>query len=522
EESLYLTEKIAESKGSPISIQEYLVPSMSNNISALVFGSRYLFDDPKRKFLDEQLASALRLLGSSMIVNFLPSWLNTLALRIPFLTISSFKNVFRELSDFVSKEVKEHQETLDEHSNRDFIDGYIKKIKEHENDPDSSFQTRFLFGNVLNFFGAGSNTVMVTIMWHLLTYAKYPDTVQAKIQREIDEVGGYAQVVQRGHAPLKVAVATQTSFLDYRKPLQSPTPKLKIELPGRAVSAGGSTASSSQTTTPPALTGQQSVPVSGEGAQTASPSQVGSATAKPVRSPRSPSRERGPRSHEKTSSSKERHSSCATPTPKGQEQEVSGASLPGTSTASLAGGGRGRRLAPRGQSLSIPSGKVSPQDPEPMDESTQASSHASDTDDMEWQTPKARHKSKKQVTPPNASEDVFYREYFIPKGSMVLANLWTVHMDPKLWKDPQNFDPSRFLTKDGTELGPKPESLMPFSVGKRMCPGETLATVEVFLNITTLLQKYNVLPEEGQVIDLSTKGAAVIVPETQKLRFIPR
>ncbi|KAM7293499.1 hypothetical protein ISCGN_026629 [Ixodes scapularis] len=152
--------------------------------------------------------------------------------------------------------------------------------------------------------------------------------------------GGYAQVVQRGHAPLKVAVATQTSFLDYRKPLQSPTPKLKIELPGRAVSAGGSTASSSQTTTPPALMGQQSLPVSGEGAQTASPSQVGSATAKPVRSPRSLSRERGPRSHEKTSSSKERHSSCATPILKGQEQEVSGASLPGTSTASLAGADR--------------------------------------------------------------------------------------------------------------------------------------------------------------------------------------
>lgn len=40
-----------------------------------------------------------------------------------------------------SKEVKEHEETLDEHSNRDFIDGYIKKIREHKNDPDSSFQS---------------------------------------------------------------------------------------------------------------------------------------------------------------------------------------------------------------------------------------------------------------------------------------------------------------------------------------------------------------------------------------------
>ncbi|KAM7310606.1 hypothetical protein ISCGN_007514 [Ixodes scapularis] len=94
---------------------------------------------------------------------------------------------------------------------------------------------------------------------------------ERELPRWIRYLGGYAQVVQRGHAPLKVAVATQTSFLDYRKPLQSPTPKHKIELPGRAVSAGGSTASSSQTTTPPALTGQQSLPVSGEGAQTGIP-----------------------------------------------------------------------------------------------------------------------------------------------------------------------------------------------------------------------------------------------------------
>ncbi|KAG0413455.1 hypothetical protein HPB47_009395 [Ixodes persulcatus] len=72
--------------------------------------------------------------------------------------------------------------------------------------------------------------------------------------------GGYAQVVQQGHAPLKVAVATQTSFLYYGKPQQSPTPKLKIQLSGRAVSPGGSTASSSKTTTPTAPTGQQSVP----------------------------------------------------------------------------------------------------------------------------------------------------------------------------------------------------------------------------------------------------------------------
>ncbi|KAM7290614.1 uncharacterized protein ISCGN_027230 [Ixodes scapularis] len=50
--------------------------------------------------------------------------------------------------------------------------------------------------------------------------------------------GNFAEVVQRGPAPLKAAVATQTSFPDNGKPLQSPTPKLKIQLPGQALSAG--------------------------------------------------------------------------------------------------------------------------------------------------------------------------------------------------------------------------------------------------------------------------------------------
>ncbi|CAN7942030.1 unnamed protein product, partial [Ixodes hexagonus] len=190
EECLYLSEKIAESKCSPITIEDYLLPSMSNNITALVFGIRYPFDDPRRKFLDEQLARAVRLISSTTLLNFFPGWLNVLALRIPFLATGAFRKIFRDLSNFVSKEVTEHRDTLDEHFNRDFIDGYIKKIKEHENDPDSSFQTRFLFGNVFHLFGAGSNTVMATIQWHLLTFAKFPDTVQAEIQAEIDEVVG--------------------------------------------------------------------------------------------------------------------------------------------------------------------------------------------------------------------------------------------------------------------------------------------------------------------------------------------
>ncbi|KAL1433109.1 hypothetical protein MTO96_002074 [Rhipicephalus appendiculatus] len=57
----------------------------------------------------------------------------------------------------------------------------------------------------------------------------------------------------------------------------------------------------------------------------------------------------------------------------------------------------------------------------------------------------------------------------------------------------------------------------------RACPGETLALIEVFLYLTTVLQKFKVLPEEGKTLCLDAKHALLsLVDETQPLRFIPR
>ncbi|KAH9372497.1 hypothetical protein HPB48_000098 [Haemaphysalis longicornis] len=123
--------------------------------------------------------------------------------------------------------------------------------------------------------------------------------------------------------------------------------------------------------------------------------------------------------------------------------------------------------------------------------------------------------------PRGTSEDTVVGEYFIPKGTTIFPNIWAVHHDPKLWKEPHKFDPSRFLNDDGTLVHPKPEYLMPFSIGKRMCPGEILAVVEIFLYITCLLQKYRVVPELGKIPELDDD-----VPLEQlshyKLMFTPR
>ncbi|XP_049267026.1 cytochrome P450 2C23 [Rhipicephalus sanguineus] len=106
--------------------------------------------------------------------------------------------------------------------------------------------------------------------------------------------------------------------------------------------------------------------------------------------------------------------------------------------------------------------------------------------------------------PREASEDAVVDDFFIPKGTVIMANFWAAHFDPKVWRDPHKFDPTRFLNEDGTLMARKPECLLPFSVGQRSCPGETLATVETFLGVTSLLQRFRVLPAGKMPFDINS------------------
>ena len=55
-------------------------------------------------------------------------------------------------------------------------------------------------------------------------------------------------------------------------------------------------------------------------------------------------------------------------------------------------------------------------------------------------------------------------DHSIPKGSMVISNLWAIHHNPEIWRNPEEFNPGRFLDADG-HLQER-EELIPFSTGK--------------------------------------------------------
>ncbi|GFY75839.1 cytochrome P450 18a1 [Trichonephila inaurata madagascariensis] len=188
EEIQELLQRMTKHVGKPTKLSDLLAPSMSNNIASLLFGNRLKYDDPQRKKLDQSLRDIGRLVGATSWQIFFPS----LSKFLNYLNVGGkgkLSVMLNEVKDYCRKELKEHEETLDPNNIRDFMDGYLLEIQKKCNDPNTTFKKEVLLDLARAFFGAGSDTVRVTVDWMLLVSAAYPQ-VQKRIQAEIDEVIG--------------------------------------------------------------------------------------------------------------------------------------------------------------------------------------------------------------------------------------------------------------------------------------------------------------------------------------------
>ena len=86
----------------------------------------------------------------------------------------------------------------------------------------------------------------------------------------------------------------------------------------------------------------------------------------------------------------------------------------------------------------------------------------------------------------------------IPAGSIVLMAPWAVHRDPRLWPDPERFDPDRHLP-DAVKSRPR-FAYFPFSGGSRKCIGDRFAMMEGVLILATLLQRTQIANAPGHVV----------------------
>jgi cytochrome P450 len=115
------------------------------------------------------------------------------------------------------------------------------------------------------------------------------------------------------------------------------------------------------------------------------------------------------------------------------------------------------------------------------------------------------------------SEDMEIDGYFLPKGTIVVPQFPSVHVDEDVFPDPFKFDPTRHLDENGNFI--KDDRITPFSVGKRACLGESLARMELFLFSATFFQHFEFLPEnDGKIPAEEYEPGLVKSPKAFKVR----
>ncbi|XP_014676830.1 PREDICTED: cytochrome P450 2C15-like [Priapulus caudatus] len=87
-------------------------------------------------------------------------------------------------------------------------------------------------------------------------------------------------------------------------------------------------------------------------------------------------------------------------------------------------------------------------------------------------------------------EEVEFGGYTIPANTPVIANMTAILRDPAHFPNPDIFDPERFLDEEGRFV--KNEAMIPFSIGRRVCLGESIARMELFLFFTSILQNFDI------------------------------
>lgn len=122
-----------------------------------------------------------------------------------------------------------------------------------------------------------------------------------------------------------------------------------------------------------------------------------------------------------------------------------------------------------------------------------------------------------------SDKDIIWKEYYIPKGSNIIPAAWWFRNDPAIYKEPDSFDPERFLSpRNEPDVGK-----LLFGFGRRACPGRYLADATIFLTIVQTLAAFDVrklVDERGVEIDVHLEAlpGAIGRPGEFPYRLTPR
>lgn len=105
--------------------------------------------------------------------------------------------------------------------------------------------------------------------------------------------------------------------------------------------------------------------------------------------------------------------------------------------------------------------------------------------------------------------------YHIQAGTRLILNIWKMQRDPRVWENPLEFEPERFLTTHkGVDVKGQHFELLPFGGGRRSCPGMSFALQMTHLALAAFLQAFKVTTPNNEPVDMSPVFGLTLIKAT--------
>ncbi|XP_059456092.1 dimethylnonatriene synthase-like [Corylus avellana] len=119
-----------------------------------------------------------------------------------------------------------------------------------------------------------------------------------------------------------------------------------------------------------------------------------------------------------------------------------------------------------------------------------------------------------------AMEDCNIGDCFVPKGTRVVINIWKLQRDPRVWENPSEFQPERFLTTHAeVDVRGQNFEFIPFSFGRRSCPGIGYGFQVLHLALARVLQGFDIATVGGMKVDVR-EGLGIALPKVEPLQLV--
>lgn len=109
------------------------------------------------------------------------------------------------------------------------------------------------------------------------------------------------------------------------------------------------------------------------------------------------------------------------------------------------------------------------------------------------------------------SQDCTLRGYHVAAGTRLITNLWKIQTDPRVWAEPLEFKPERFLgSQKQVDVKGQNFELGPFGYGRRACPGLGFGVQMTQLVLASFIHSFEIGTPFDEPVDMAANFGLTI------------